>query len=974
GTSGSQLVSGSGSSLPAGSWVRYNWLDFGAGQYEQCRVHLQWASPLSNNGTAIEIRLDAPDGTLIGAVPCGQNTCRIATTSGIHDVFLVFPNENVQAVDWFIFNARVIWTGNGADNNWSTATNWSGTVADGTPLYFGPSSRNTPSNDFAAVRSFASLGFDAGSPAYTLVGNGIALTGDIVNSSTNNQTINVPVTLSGMGAFSVDTGSAGVTLSGGLSGTCGGLNKSGSGTLTLPGAIVCEGDMVVADGTLAVAQVQLANLVNIWIGTTNGANAVLNLDHNIINMGGKLYIDGVQMPDGTYGSSASSANNKIDSAFSGTGMLTVQSGPCPPAISTRADGHTVAKFSIAGSGTWTVPAGVTHLEVLVVGGGGGAGAQASGAGAGGLYYTASYSVVAGNLINVTVGAGGAGGLMDWQPGTHGSNSVFGTIVAFGGKATNGDREVDNMTFASGGSQGGYSTDGGVTTVPGTPGFTLNNPVFDGAYFSGSGAGAAGTHANNAVGGIGVTNAITGEVPAPYYAGGGGALESASGSLGGGGKGGNGWGNPGEAGAPNTGGGGGGGHGGAGGYGGSGVIIVAYESSTTTTYTVSFDSNDGSPVAAQYLVPDATATEPAPAPTRTGYTFVEWCPDSMLTNAFNFSTPITTNTTLYAKWTIRSYTLTYSAGSNGTIDGTTPQTVAYLGTGTAVTAVPCEGYRFLKWSDNKTANPRTDSNVSNNITVTARFELPSTDTISPTAVITRGDGKTVATFTSGSGTWTIPAGVTDVEVLVVGGGGGSWNDSFQSGAGAGGMHYSSSYAVTPGSVGITVGAGATDGTGSSSHFGTQLIAYGGTKGNGYTDGGDQGGYSLNGGTTVVAGNPGYHYSPMDGNWCSGGGAGHEGYKGDVQLGGTGAVCRITGSAVHYAGGGGAPSSYSSSGGTGHNLGGGGSGPAAFGDRSFSGLANTGGGGGGGWGGGGGAGGSGAVIVAYRIRGGTVLMLQ
>ena len=76
--------------------------------------------------------------------------------------------------------------------------------------------------------------------------------------------------------------------------------------------------------------------------------------------------------------------------------------------------------------------------------------------------------------------------------------------------------------------------------------------------------------------------------------------------------------------------------------------------------------------------------------------------------------------------------------------------------------------------------------------------------------------------------------------------------------------------------------------------------------------------------------------MDGNWVSGGGAGHIGYKGDAQLGGEGAACYITGSTVYYAGGGGAPSSYSSSGGTGYNVGGGGSGPVEFGGRAFSGL--------------------------------------
>lgn len=35
--------------------------------------------------------------------------------------------------------------------------------------------------------------------------------------------------------------------------------------------------------------------------------------------------------------------------------------------------------------------------------------------------------------------------------------------------------------------------------------------------------------------------------------------------------------------------------------------------------------------------------------RNGYTLVGWCTDSELTTAFNFSTPITSNITLYAKW-------------------------------------------------------------------------------------------------------------------------------------------------------------------------------------------------------------------------------------------------------------------------------------------------------------------------------------
>jgi uncharacterized repeat protein (TIGR01451 family) len=67
-----------------------------------------------------------------------------------------------------------------------------------------------------------------------------------------------------------------------------------------------------------------------------------------------------------------------------------------------------------------------------------------------------------------------------------------------------------------------------------------------------------------------------------------------------------------------------------------------------------------------------------------------------------------------------WTLTYTAGPNGTIDGGTSQTVANHGSGTAVTAMPDPGHVFSQWSDGSTANPRTDTNVTANVNVTANF--------------------------------------------------------------------------------------------------------------------------------------------------------------------------------------------------------------------------------------------------------------
>ena len=68
-----------------------------------------------------------------------------------------------------------------------------------------------------------------------------------------------------------------------------------------------------------------------------------------------------------------------------------------------------------------------------------------------------------------------------------------------------------------------------------------------------------------------------------------------------------------------------------------------------------------------------------------------------------------------------YTLTYSAGTGGSLTGTASQTVDYGSDGSAVTAVADSGYQFVNWNDDSTANPRTDTNITQNLSVSAVFE-------------------------------------------------------------------------------------------------------------------------------------------------------------------------------------------------------------------------------------------------------------
>ena len=103
---------------------------------------------------------------------------------------------------------------------------------------------------------------------------------------------------------------------------------------------------------------------------------------------------------------------------------------------------------------------------------------------------------------------------------------------------------------------------------------------------------------------------------------------------------------------------------------------------------------------------------------TGYHFVSW--SDGVTTPTRTDSNVSGNVNVTANFAINTYTLAYSAGANGTLSGTTTQTVNYASSGTAVTAVPAIGYYFYSWSDGVTTATRTDSNVRGDMAVTANF--------------------------------------------------------------------------------------------------------------------------------------------------------------------------------------------------------------------------------------------------------------
>ncbi len=77
-----------------------------------------------------------------------------------------------------------------------------------------------------------------------------------------------------------------------------------------------------------------------------------------------------------------------------------------------------------------------------------------------------------------------------------------------------------------------------------------------------------------------------------------------------------------------------------------------------------------------------------------------------------------------------YNVTYSAGSNGSISGTSSQVIWNGESSSAVTAVADSGYAFVDWSDGSTQNPRSDV-ISGTLSVTANFDTAPELTPTPT---------------------------------------------------------------------------------------------------------------------------------------------------------------------------------------------------------------------------------------------------
>ena len=130
-----------------------------------------------------------------------------------------------------------------------------------------------------------------------------------------------------------------------------------------------------------------------------------------------------------------------------------------------------------------------------------------------------------------------------------------------------------------------------------------------------------------------------------------------------------------------------------------------------TFAVTFDTKGGSTVPVKNVLNGQKAIKPAD-PTREGYTFDGWYTEEACANPYDFATPVQNALTLYAKWKINQYTITFKP-ENGDKDTTITQDY-----GTAVTAPanPTKtGYTFAGWDREIPATMPAE-----NMTVTAQW--------------------------------------------------------------------------------------------------------------------------------------------------------------------------------------------------------------------------------------------------------------
>ena len=178
--------------------------------------------------------------------------------------------------------------------------------------------------------------------------------------------------------------------------------------------------------------------------------------------------------------------------------------------------------------------------------------------------------------------------------------------------------------------------------------------------------------------------------------------------------------------------------------------------TANDYYVSFVTEHGDPPTSQNVKYNGTATDPGKLSAE-GYTFIGWYADEAHTKEFDFSTPITGDTKVYAKWTAKDYEVSFITEHSDAPDS---QNVKYNGTADDPGKLTKEGYTFIGWYTDETYSTEFDFTqpITGDTKVYAKWEknapvLPDTYALNVSGAFVYVDGVDV----------TAPAGDTSLQL-------------------------------------------------------------------------------------------------------------------------------------------------------------------------------------------------------------------
>ena len=364
---------------------------------------------------------------------------------------------------------------------------------------------------------------------------------------------------------------------------------------------------------------------------------------------------------------------------------------CSPTMTTSG-GYTRYTFTSTTTCFWDVPVGVSTVDVLAVAGGSGGGYawDNTGAGGGAAGQVISISTTLSGTITVTVGAGGAGGTVSSTRGGAGTNTSIAAITALagtGGCAARSGCSITSQATALSGANGGAGGSGGA---------------------AGRGGGGSSTVAlapTTATGGTGTTSNYSGSSVVYGTGGAGGTAQGAGSNI------------PGVAAGANTGNGGGGAsaknssgnvNGGAG---GTGLIVVRIANGNT----VVFNANTGTgTMTDQSIVSGVATTLTTNTFTKNGYTFAGWNTNADGTSGTAYSNgqsvTITAGITLFAKWVLNTYSVTFNANSGLGTMGT--QSVTHgVAANLNANLFTRANYVFYRWATQADGSGTTYENLS-----------------------------------------------------------------------------------------------------------------------------------------------------------------------------------------------------------------------------------------------------------------------